>query len=135
MTSRLNPYVSFDGKAREALEFYQATFGGTLDVKTFGEFGAAGSPIEHNVMHGMLETPAGFTLMAGDTPPGMEYKPGNDISISLSGDDAEELRGYWEKISASGTVANPLEKQVWGDEFGSCQDKYGIHWLVNITAR
>jgi PhnB protein len=83
-------------------------------------------------MHAQLESPSGFTLMASDTPPGMEYKPGDNISISLSGDDADELRGYWDKLSGNGTVTMPLEKQMWGDEFGSCVDQFGITWLVNI---
>ena len=58
-------------------------------------------------MHGMLETDSGFTLMAADTPPGMEHNPGDNIAVSLSGDDADELRGYWEKLSDGGTVTVP----------------------------
>jgi PhnB protein len=62
----------------------------------------------------------------------MTYEPGKRISVSLSGDDGDELRGYWEKLSANGTVSMPLEKQMWGDEFGMCTDAFGIDWLVNI---
>jgi PhnB protein len=133
MATRLNPYISFAGNAREALEFYESVFGGTLRVNTFGEFGAPGPADADKIMHGMLETDSGFTLMASDTPPGMEHNPGDNISISLSGDDAGELRGYWEKLSADGTVSVALEKQMWGDEFGMCVDRFGIPWMVNIT--
>jgi len=132
MASRLNPYISYDGNAREAMEFYKQVLGGELTINTFGEFGAPDGPGADNVMHAQLESPSGFTLMASDTPPGMEYKPGDNISISLSGDDADELRGYWDKLSGNGTVTMPLEKQMWGDEFGSCVDQFGITWLVNI---
>jgi PhnB protein len=83
-------------------------------------------------MHAQLESPNGFTLMAADTPPGMAHDPGNNIAISLSGTDADELRGYWEKLSAGGSVSVPLEKQMWGDEFGMCADRFGIGWMVNI---
>ena len=131
MTSRLNPYIGFDGKARDAMEFYRSVFGGELNVSTFGESGMDG-PGADKVMHAQLETPAGFTLMASDTPPGMEYTaPNGTISVSLSGDD-EALRGYWEKLSDGGTVPMPLEKQMWGDEFGMCIDRYGVPWMVNI---
>lgn len=133
MSTRLNPYISFDGNARAALEFYESVFGGTLRVNTFGEFGAPDEPGADKIMHGMLESASGFTLMASDTPPGMEYSPGNNISVSLSGDDDAELRRYWDSLSAAGTVAVPLEKQMWGDEFGMCVDQFGITWLVNIT--
>ncbi len=132
MASRLNPYIGFDGNARQAMEFYESVFGGTLALSTFGEFGAQEAPEADKIMHGMLETDSGFTLMGSDTPPGTEYKPGNNISVSLSGDDDDELRGYWDKLSASGTISVPLEKQMWGDEFGSCEDQFGITWLVNI---
>ena len=133
MASRLNPYVSFDGNARQAMEFYKGVFGGTLNTNTFGEFGQADSPDADKVMHSQLETGSGFTLMASDTPTGMQRNPGDTITISLSGDDADALRGYWEKLSDGGTVTMPLEKQMWGDEFGMCMDRFGVPWMVNIT--
>jgi PhnB protein len=80
----------------------------------------------------MLETADGFTLMGADIPPGAEHKPGNNIAVSLSGDDGDQLRGYWAKLSDGGTVSVPLEKQMWGDEFGMCDDQFGITWMVNI---
>ncbi|MFF2507520.1 VOC family protein [Streptomyces sp. NPDC058067] len=134
MASRLNPYISFSGDAKQAMEFYKEVFGGDLAINTFGAFGSDTPPgFADKVMHSMLETSGGFTLMAADTPPGMEYKAGNNISVSLSGDDMTELRGYWDKLSGSGTVAVPLEKQMWGDVFGMCTDKFGITWMVNIS--
>lgn len=132
MASRLNPYLTFDGDARQAMEYYKGVFGGELNLNTFGEFGDAGSPGADKIMHAQLETNSGFTLMASDTPPGMQRNPGDSMSISLSGDDAGELRGYWEKLSDGGTVTMPLEKQMWGDEFGQLVDKFGISWMVNI---
>ncbi|MFJ8149531.1 VOC family protein [Streptomyces sp. NPDC096094] len=133
MSSRLNPYLSFDGDARQAMEFYEQVFGGTLALNTFGASGMSDSPDADKIMHGMLETPSGFTLMGADTPPGMEYSPGNTFSVSLSGDDETELRGYWEQLSAGGSVAVPLEKQMWGDVFGMCTDRFGVPWMVNIS--
>jgi PhnB protein len=132
VTSRLNPYISFADNARQAMEFYQGVFGGSLTLNTFGEYGAQDSPDAKKIMHGMLETSSGYTLMGADTPSGMEYNPGTNIAVSLSGDDGDELRGYWEKLSDGGTVSVPLEKQMWGDEFGRCVDRGGITWMVNI---
>jgi PhnB protein len=133
VSSRLNPYISFNGNARQAMEFYKRVFGGTLRLSTFGEFGAPEPGDGDKIMHGMLECDNGFTLMGADTPPGMEHNPGNNISVSLSGDDADELRGYWEKLSDGGSVSVPLAKQMWGDEFGACVDQFGIPWMVNIA--
>jgi len=133
MGSLLNPYLGFPGTTKEAMEFYQSVFGGTLTINTFGEYGEQDPALAGKVMHARLDTDRGFTLMASDPPPGMDVQAGNNISVSLSGDDADELRGYWEKLSADGNVAMPLEKQMWGDTFGMCTDKFGLPWMVNIS--
>jgi PhnB protein len=132
MVSRLNPYLSFNGNARQAMEFYAGVFGGNLTYNTFADLGAANSPDADRIMHASLETDAGYTIMGADVPSEMEYQPLAGVSVSLSGDDADALRGYWEKLSASGTITMPLEKQAWGDEFGMCVDGFGVPWLVNI---
>ncbi|MFJ9761912.1 VOC family protein [Streptomyces sp. NPDC101149] len=132
MASRLNPYLLFAGDARQALQFYKEVFGGTLQLNTYGEAGQPDTATADKIMHGMLETPSNYTLMGADTPAG-EHKPGNAYSISLSGDDDTELRGYWEKLSDGATVAVPLDKQMWGDIFGMCTDRFGITWMINIT--
>ncbi|MCP3787018.1 VOC family protein [Micromonospora sp. A3M-1-15] len=132
MTSRLNPYLSFRDNAREAMEHYQRVFGGDLRMNTFGEFGNPDPQLADRIMHAQLETPSGFTLMASDTPPGMESTPGTNMAISLSGDDADDLRRWWEQLAEGGTVTMPLEKQMWGDEFGMCVDRFGMSWMVDI---
>jgi PhnB protein len=132
VTSRLNPYIGFSGNARQAMEFYRDVFGGELTLSTFGETGGAAPGDENKIMHAQLETPSGFTLMGSDTPAGMTRSEGSAISVSLSGDDPE-LRNYFEKLSQGGSVTMPLEKQVWGDEFGMCLDPYGVAWMVNVS--
>ena len=119
--------------ARQAMEFYKSVFGGTLTMNTFGEFGDQSAPEANKIMHAMLETDSQLVLMASDLPPGMEHTVGNNISVSLSGNDAEELRGYWKKLTDGGTITMPMEKQMWGDEFGMCVDKFGITWMVDIS--
>ena len=68
MASRLNPYLNFNGNARQALEFYRSVFGGDLTLSTFAEFGMADAPDADKIMHGQLETDAGYTIMAADVP-------------------------------------------------------------------
>ncbi len=133
MASRLNPYISFKDNAREAMEFYRDALGGNLAIDTFGQYGMQDTPMADNVMHARLDTDKGFTIMASDTPPEVDVQPGNTIAISLSGDDEAELRGYWDKLSAGGTITMPIEKQMWGDIFGMFTDRFGVGWMVNIT--
>jgi PhnB protein len=135
MSTTLNPYLGFRDNARQAMEFYQSVFGGELTLNTFADFQASEDPAEQSkIMHGMLVTKSGLTLMGADTPNGMTYTPGDNYSVSLSGEDEAELRGYWEGISTEGTVSMPLEPSPWGDIFGMCTDKFGVSWLVNINS-
>jgi PhnB protein len=136
MAVQLNPYLSFRDNAREAMEFYRSVFGGQLHVNTFEELHAAQSPEENDlVMHSSLEGDNGIVFMGSDTPPRMEHNPGNNISMSLSGDDETLLSGYFEKLSDGGNVTMPLQKAIWGDTFGMCVDRFGINWLVNISGQ
>jgi PhnB protein len=133
MTSQLNPYLTFNGNAREAMEFYRSVFGGQLRINTFGEFGSPDPATADQVMHAMLTTDRGYILMASDAPPGMPYNPGNTITCSLSGDPGEGLEEAWEKLSDGGSITMPFEKQMWGDLYGMCTDKFGIAWMVDVV--
>lgn len=136
MAITLNPYLNFDGNAREAMEFYEGVFGGKLNIATFADYHASSDPSEDGlVMHADLEGPDGIRFMAADTPKRMKFEPGTNISMSLSGEDEAELRGYFDKLSQGGTVMMPLEKAQWGDMFGMCTDRFGVRWLVNIAAQ
>lgn len=135
--SLLNPYLNFVGTAREAIEFYHSVFGGELTINTFRDFGA---PVQQSeldlVMHAQLETPSGYVLMASDMPSHIEAPTGpRAFSVSLSGVDSEnaELTGYFEALSAGGTVDEPLTASPWGATFGMLTDRFGVSWLVNIA--
>ena len=136
MQSKLNPYLNFRDSARQAMEFYHTVFGGKLAVSTFKDFGVSQDPGEDDkIMHSMLEADNGITFMAADTPNYMSYSQGTDMHMSLSGDNDAELRGYFEKLAADGTIVQPLVAAPWGDTFGAVNDKFGVKWMVNIAGR
>lgn len=135
MKTLLAPYIGFKDNTRQAMEFYHSVFGGKLDMTTFAEGGVPSDMGDPNlIMHSMVVAENGITFMAADTPTSMEYNPGTNVSISLSGDNETELRDYWDKLADGGNVTQPLEKAPWGDTFGMLVDKFGIHWMVNISA-
>ena len=136
MQSRLHPYLAFENNARDAMEFYKSVFGGKLEMNTFKENNASQDPSEDDkIMHSQLEADNGIAFMAADTPNAMEYNAGTNISMSLSGDNEAELSTYFEKLSAGGTVVEPLEKAPWGDTFGMVTDRFGVHWMVNVAGQ
>jgi len=137
MTVILNPYLHFnEGKAEEALNFYKDAFGGELEISRYGDnpsVPAGEESIKDLVMHGVVKTDD-LQLMASDTGPMGDVVVGSNVSISLSGDDEAKLTKYFEALSVGGTVTKPLSKESWGDTFGMLDDKFGISWLINISA-
>lgn len=135
MKSRLNPYLAFNGNAREAMEFYKSIFGGKLDTNDYKGGGVPHDPADDGkVLHAQLEADNGITIMGADVPTGVKHQPGGNISISLSGDHEEELTAYFKKLSVGGKVDEPLAKAPWGDTFGMVTDKFGVAWMVSISA-
>lgn len=128
-----NPYINFQGHAREAMEFYQKALGGKLELSTFTEQGAPkeAGPGDH-IMHSVLELD-NLRIMGSDGMP--EYPPtvGDNVAIALSGDDHEHLSNAFKKLSEGGTVKQALKTESWGDSFGYFVDKFGINWMVNIS--
>ncbi len=130
--TRLHAYLSFKDNARQAMEFYKSVFGGKLRISTFKDFHAAQNPGEENmVMHSELDANNGLSFMASDTPDRIPYT-GCNPSLSLSGENPEELSRYFNKLSAGGKIEQPLAKAPWGDTYGSIEDKFGVRWLVDI---
>jgi PhnB protein len=130
----LDPYIFFNGNAKEAMNFYKSIFGGELTVSTFGDTGADKAPgmeaMKDYVMHAMLA--GDVRIMASDSRQASEKAA--KIELSLSGDDEAKLTSYFEKLSEGGKVKSPLKKEMWGDTFGQLTDKYNIDWMVNISA-
>lgn len=132
----LSPYLNFRAQAREAMEFYRSVLGGELTVSTFGEYGVGGETEADGIMHGQLVTEDGLVLQGSDVPSSLGFEEGRRITVSLFGDasEAELLRHRFAGLSDGGEVTQPLEPAPWGDEFGMLTDRFGIGWMVNISA-
>jgi PhnB protein len=75
------------------MEFYRTVFGGRLELSTYEEYHASQDPSEdRKIMHSRMEAENGMTLMAADTPNSMNYRPGTNMCLSLSGDNEAELK-------------------------------------------
>jgi PhnB protein len=129
MTSNFTPYLSFKD-TRGALNFYQSVFGGEVTINTFGDYNVPDAPSD-GVMHGQLTVDGKPLIMASEAWDGQYDIKG--FSISLSGNNSEELRGFYEKLSKGGTISQPLVKSDWGSEFGIVIDQFGVSWMFDIS--
>ena len=135
MPSKLNPYLNFNGNTAEAMKFYHSIFGGALTMQTFGEAKMAQDPKDKDlIVHAALKS-GSVTIMASDTLPSNPVTIGSNARLSLGGRDEKGLTDIFNKLSQGGKVEMPLAKQFWGDTFGMLDDKFGIHWMVNIQGQ
>jgi PhnB protein len=133
-TASANPYINFNGHAREAMEFYHKALGGTLDLLTENEQGPpkAAGPDDH-IMHSALEAD-GILIMGTDGHPDYPTTAGDNVAVAVMGDDEERLTSVFELLSNGGTIKQALKIESWGDGFGYFTDKFGINWMFNISA-
>lgn len=133
----LDPYLFFTGNCREAMEFYHSIFGGDLTSQTYDEAPAEGmampgmEKMAGKIMHSQL-TSDDIRFMASDST--RDSFEESFITMCLSGSDEAKLTEYFNKLSEGGKVTQPLKKEFWGDTFGGLTDKFGVDWMVNISA-
>jgi PhnB protein len=134
MEITLNPYLNFNGNTAAAMNFYKSVLGGDLTMQTFGEANMGEDPKDKDlIVHAALKSGA-VVIMASDAP-STHVTAGSNVRLSLQGQDAEGLTDIFNKLSQGGEVEMPLAKQFWGDTFGMLTDKFGIHWMVNISGQ
>ena len=134
MKPTLSPYLAFPGTAAEAMKFYQSVLGGKLTMQTFAQFGMPTEEKDKDkIMHAVLKNDT-LSFMASDGNVHHPVNMGDNISMSIAGSDEALLTKYFNGLAEGGKVDMPLAKQVWGDMFGMLTDKFGVHWMVNISS-
>ena len=135
MDPQLTPYLTFNGKAAEAMKFYRSILGGELTMQTFAEAKMAPTPADADlIVHAVLKN-EGLTFMASDAMPSRQAKFGDNVHMSISGHDSARLTKIFNGLARGGKVDMPLAKQFWGDTFGQVTDKFGVHWMINMTSQ
>ena len=129
-------YLNFDGKAREAMKFYEHCLGGKLQMMTFGEAQMPNVPSEakDRIIHAQL-TKGSVTLMASDTMPGMPYKQGNNFSVTINCESAKEAEQLFKALSENGHIYMPMAPTFFAEQFGGLMDKYGVGWMINFQGK
>src|SRR5438105_4324408 len=129
---QLSPYINFQGRAREAMEFYHEVLGGNLELLTLNEQGAS-TPARpgDSIMYSRLEAD-GALIIGVDGHPDYPAKVGENLAIALGGTDRDRLTKMFNDLAEGGKRKMPLTKQPWGAEVSWFTDKFGINWMVHI---
>ncbi len=136
MTINTTTHLNFRGDARDALGFYQSVFGGDQVLISYADAHNVQEPSEaEQIMWGQVVADNGFRIMAYDVPSATPYDAGEiPVFVSVRGEDAAEIRGYWEKLSEGSTIVQPLEPAQWATLYGMLKDQYGVTWVVDCVA-
>ena len=142
MATTLTPYLSFDGKTREAFAFYEQALGAKIETMiSYADMpaspagdtgcGAGPRPSGDGIMHACLKLPGGAMLFAGDTPPGMPYEGMKGVMLAIQYDTIDQAHSAFHALSKGGQVTMPLATTFWAKTFGMLIDRFGVSWAVN----
>lgn len=136
MSVQTTTHLNFRGDARAALDFYRSVFGGEQMIVTYEDAGQVEEPAQaRQVMWGQVASEQGFRVMAYDVPSRMPWNPGeNAVFVSVRGTDADEVRAYWDKLSANASLVRPLAPAPWAPLYGMLKDRFGITWILYASA-
>jgi PhnB protein len=127
----INAYLNFDGRAREAMEFYHRVLGGSLSIRLFEQMPGTMEGVDPDkVLHARLES-GPVVLMASDTPPHMTVTFGTNVWLSIDCESMEEIQRLFAGLGEGGEVKMPLEDRFWGAHFGMISDRFGVNWMFN----
>ena len=128
----VGPYINFQGKAREAMQFYQKVLGGKLDLQSANEQGVLkpAGPGDR-VMNARLEAD-GAVVIGTDGHPTYPPTVGDHMAVAVGGPDKDRLTRIFNELAAGGKIKGPLREQAGGAAVGWLTDKFGINWMVSV---
>lgn len=130
---KISPYLTFNGNCREAMTFYSKCLGGELSFQAVSETPIAEQcpeGMQQQIMHSQLLF-SEAALMATDMSQSRAAEPGNDMAISLSFDNENELLESYSRLSNGGKIIEPLKKAFGNALFGVLKDRYGKVWMFH----
>ena len=135
--TQINAYLNFNGNCREAMNFYRDCLGGDLHlmaVKDTPVVAHCPAGTENAIMHARLQG-EGFLLMASDMISDGTYRPGNNFSLAINCSSEEQIHSLFNRLSAGGTVFQPVRQEFWGGLFGMFTDRFGTQWMLNYEQK
>ena len=140
--NQLIPYITFNGDAEEALNYYKSIFGG--EIVEFSRFEEA-PPMDgveftddqkKLVMHATYKVNDSIVIMASDSHPAFGgCEVGNNITLSVGTSSKEETEKYFDGVSEGGKITMPLEETFWNSYFGMGTDKFGVNWMFSFDLK
>jgi PhnB protein len=134
VSAEITPHLNFRGEARAALTFYARALGGDAVFFSYADAHAVQRPEESDWITWGQVRAGGLRIMAYDVPMSLEHDAGViPFFVSLRGDDADELAGYWAGLADGATVVHDLGPAAWSPLYGMLRDRFGVTWVLDIA--
>ena len=130
--AQINPYLTFNGNCRQAMNFYKECLGGELMLQPVDGTPMADEmpeEMKQHILHSSLRK--GSLLILASDMAREELTGGNKVSLMLECQSEEEIKNYYNNLSRDGEIIDPLATMYWGATFGAIEDKFGINWLLH----
>lgn len=133
---KLIPYITLDGNAAEAIEFYQKVFAGTnRGVMHYGDAPNPEHPLpeeaRNRVLHAELEI-EGNLLYFSDTFPGSSVTLGDQLSIAVVFEEEPRIKAVYASLIDGGQALMELQKTFWSPGYAMVRDRFGVTWQLNL---
>lgn len=135
MTIKLTPYITLEGRAQEAIEFYGQVMGAeVLSFLTYGDMpdlpDTFPDAMRSLVAHAKVQV-GGTELMFSDAPGGTRVESGNQVTICVTTDSLEESRRIFDALQEGGQVNMPFGEQSFSPGFGDLTDRFGVTFQID----
>jgi PhnB protein len=132
---QIQPYLFFEGRAEEAIEFYKKAIGAKVEMMMRNKEspdkpppGMLPSGSENKIMHAALKIGDAQLMLSDGRCSGKPSFKG--VSVSLSVTNEKDAERFFKGLSEGGQVHVPLAKTFFSPRFGMLADKFGVSWMV-----
>ena len=132
----IQPYLFFDGRCEEAVEFYRSTLGAQVEMMM--RYNESPEPAqippgaENKIMHASIKIGDSVVMASDGHCTGKPKFEG--FSLTFNAKDPAEAKRVFAALSAGGNVDMPLTKTFFSPSFGMLHDKFGLGWMVMAAA-
>ena len=134
---QIQPYLFFEGRCEEALDFYRRALG--AEVTMLMRYRDSPEPpppgmippgSEDKVMHAAFRVGDTVAMASDGICSGQPHFGGFSLSISVP--DAARADAMFGALAEGGQVQMPLSKTFWSPRFGMVADRFGVGWMINV---
>ncbi|HLR38866.1 MAG TPA: VOC family protein [Jeotgalicoccus sp.] len=127
----ITPFLMFEGRAEEAIMFYQSVFD-DVEVVFLNRFGSESNEWEGKIMQGLIRI-GELNIMVSDSSVSHDFSFTPSTSLFIECESMDEQMRYYEKIKSKGAILMPIDDYGFSKQFAWVSDPFGFTWQLNLN--